>query len=238
MENTASTKKEARERGLAFYHTGKPCKNGHLEPRRISSGKCLGCERDASSRWREANPDHFKQKYHADPEHYRHRAREYYQQNAEKVKAYSRAYYASDSKSINKRRRAQKQGYLRATLGHRREVRRRYRMTEAGRAANNAYNSRRRSDKRSATPSWADHSAILEVYALAHRVQAASGVRIHVDHYYPIRGATVCGLHVKENLRVITAEENEAKNDKHPEDWEREKLERGLYYPSSEDLLE
>ena len=40
-----------------------------------------------------------------------------------------------------------------------------------------------------------------------------------ICHYYPINGKAVCGLHVAENLQVITKQENLDKGDKHPDDF-------------------
>jgi hypothetical protein len=35
-----------------------------------------------------------------------------------------------------------------------------------------------------------------------------SGIQHHVDHFYPLNGRTVSGLHTSLNLRVIPAMEN------------------------------
>lgn len=39
------TRKEALERGLKRYFTGKPCKHGHVSERKIGSGMCLSCDK-------------------------------------------------------------------------------------------------------------------------------------------------------------------------------------------------
>jgi hypothetical protein len=67
-----------------------------------------------------------------------------------------------------------------------------------------------------ATPPWSDRAKIDEVYALAELMTRLLGVKYSVDHYYPLRGKKVCGLHVHENLRVIREDQNRAKANKMP----------------------
>lgn len=63
-------------------------------------------------------------------------------------------------------------------------------------------------------PAWANADDIAAVYAEAGRISRESGVRHEVDHIVPLQGRLVCGLHVAENLRVITAEENRRKGNR------------------------
>ena len=58
------------------------------------------------------------------------------------------------------------------------------------------------------TPPWADLDAIAAIYAKSRAVSRATGIQHHVDHFIPIKGQMVCGLHVETNLRVIPAAEN------------------------------
>lgn len=69
---------------------------------------------------------------------------------------------------------------------------------------------------RQATPAWADLDAIQNFYRVAKIMESMTGEKWHVDHYYPLRGKLVCGLHVPENLRVIQASINLAKYNAHP----------------------
>lgn len=39
-----TSKESAAEKGLKYYYTGIPCKQGHLTERRLSTGGCLRCE--------------------------------------------------------------------------------------------------------------------------------------------------------------------------------------------------
>lgn len=60
-----------------------------------------------------------------------------------------------------------------------------------------ANNSRRRLIIKQATPKWADLDLIVDVY------KEAQYFGFHVDHIIPLRGKTVCGLHVWENLQIL-----------------------------------
>ena len=64
---------------------------------------------------------------------------------------------------------------------------------------------------RLATPVWADREAIVALYAQAKKITQETGIQHDVDHIVPLRGKTVSGLHVPENLRVIPSAENKRK---------------------------
>jgi hypothetical protein len=80
------------------------------------------------------------------------------------------------------------------------------------------------------TPKWADIAAIEAIYAECKRLNkiyykenniprhTKKKPRIakwHVDHFIPVKGKNVCGLHVETNLRIITGKENMSKGNKY-----------------------
>lgn len=77
----------------------------------------------------------------------------------------------------------------------------------------------RRKRRKEAQPAWADITLIQLVYSKAQSISIETGMLHEVDHYYPINGKTVCGLHVANNLQVITKQENLEKGNKHPDDF-------------------
>lgn len=83
----------------------------------------------------------------------------------------------------------------------------------------NALIARRRAAKARATPSWADHDVIRAFYVEAARLTEETGVQYEVDHFYPILGKLVCGLHCETNLQIISKSENSSKNNRMPEDY-------------------
>jgi hypothetical protein len=74
-----------------------------------------------------------------------------------------------------------------------------------------------RASKLKATPLWVDEEhkwLIDEVYHLAKIRSESTGIVWHVDHIVPLKGKTVCGLHVIENLQILPATENISKGNK------------------------
>jgi hypothetical protein len=73
---------------------------------------------------------------------------------------------------------------------------------------------KRRSAEMSRTPAWADLDAIKAVYAQARAVTERTGIPHHVDHEIPLQGKLVSGLHVHNNLQILTKSENSRKCNK------------------------
>lgn len=76
----------------------------------------------------------------------------------------------------------------------------------------------RRSQKMSATPSWANEFFIEEAYDLAARrsaLKCGGHAKWHVDHIVPLKSDLVCGLHVHNNLQVVPALHNWSKNNRY-----------------------
>lgn len=78
----------------------------------------------------------------------------------------------------------------------------------------NALTSKRRATKLNATPPWADLNKIAVLYKKAKELESITGLKYHVDHVVPLRGATVCGLHVWENLQILEASLNISKGNR------------------------
>jgi len=68
--------------------------------------------------------------------------------------------------------------------------------------------------KKQRTPLWADRFAIEEIYKESARLTAETGIKHEVDHYYPLQGSGVSGLHVENNLQILTRSKNRSKGNK------------------------
>jgi len=87
-----------------------------------------------------------------------------------------------------------------------------YRKTNAAKI--NARNVLRYSNKKKATPAWADSKKIEHIYIFAKAKEHLTGNKMHVDHIIPLQSDIVCGLHVENNLQILSAFDNISKGNK------------------------
>jgi hypothetical protein len=75
-----------------------------------------------------------------------------------------------------------------------------------------------RAKKYKALPKWANTPKILykilKIYIDAQYRNLTTRKKWQVDHIIPLYGETICGLHVPDNLRVISKVANQAKSNK------------------------
>lgn len=196
-----NNRQEALRHGQPAYFTGKPCIHGHLSNRNALDRKCQQCDRIAANargkdpayqaknlKWNRANKD--KRRASSVKSKIKH---------AETVKIRMREYNVRN----------------RAIIAQKRSV-----WVAANKAKILALNAARRFRECQATPPWAArYQAEFEaIYAERQRLDEATGIKHHVDHIYPLKGKTSCGLHVPWNLRIITATENIKKRNSPPDE--------------------
>ena len=114
---------------------------------------------------------------------------------AEKLRQRSRAYYAETGLQPSKESKAS--------------------WKRRNKASVNQEASRRRKNVRSATPAWADETAIDFVYHAAQVLGDTYGSTPHVDHIVPVNGQRVCGLHVHNNLQLLSRGDNLRKGNRY-----------------------
>lgn len=73
---------------------------------------------------------------------------------------------------------------------------------------------RKRKALEQATPVWANLGVIQNVREECERLSASMRIRFVMDHAIPLRSKTVCGLHVIENLKIVSESFNNLKGNK------------------------
>lgn len=186
------SREEARRLGLKRYFTGVACANGHIFERQVSNATCMICARvrKPSEESKRKNSERGSRWYFARREQELERRRLNYQTNIDYRKRQMYEYRRSRKAEQAARRR------------------RHYQNNKAQYIADVRA---RTFQKKLAMPAWADRDAIASFYLEAARVTRETGVSHHVDHVIPLRGKTVCGLHVETNLQILPASVNMAK---------------------------
>lgn len=197
---------EAKNKNIKFYNTGRPCKYGHLAPRRTINGRCEVCVKltkptyDRAYRLAHLAKLKLKDAIRANQKNKNYRAT-----HPEAVKANKARYYAKYKGKILEKCKQ----YRAAKKAELAEYFKKYKQTN--KELVNAVNAKRRASKLNRTPAWLtadDLWIIKEIYALAKARTKLHGFAWHVDHIYPLNGKEVSGLHVPYNLQVIPAIEN------------------------------
>jgi hypothetical protein len=198
------TLKEAREKGLVHYFTGKPCKYGHVAERLTCNKTCCVCRKSIDSR-----------SYQKHRESRLGKVKSYYDSNAEKIKQYQRHYGSKpeNKKLINTRhkRRYQEDPVYKAMWlmrGHTHKLLSRYNIP----------------DKRYVKSTRVDYSPADLVKHLEKLFQPGmtweNHGQWHIDHVIPISVLTDWGIYDQKiinalyNLKPKWAEENMSKGNR------------------------
>jgi hypothetical protein len=189
--NLPKTRAEAKATGAKYYFTGESCKHGHIAPRK-TKGACVECLKVEWTQAAETRAEYFREYNRKDE--VRDKKHDWYLENREQV--------------------------IQTAATRPAAVLREYRNAwkEANKTQVLADNKVRRRKHRDATPPWLTRkqkSEIRQLYQIAITMTQTTGEQYVVDHIVPLRGESVCGLHVPWNLRVITQEENLKKSNKH-----------------------
>lgn len=174
-----------------------PCKRGN-EAARNKYGHCL-CIPCKSFR---ARNDHLKKEYRLN----------WQRRNKEKCSKYSKKWNDNN----REKRRAIEESWKRRNPDKVRESSRKAgkKWAKNNKGKRNAIDMRRKAGLIKRTPIWADLSKIKFFYIEAERLTKETGVAHEVDHIIPLQGRYISGLHVHNNLQILTRSKNRSKGNK------------------------
>ncbi len=198
------SREEAVNKGLKFFFTGEPCAKGHIAERYVTRNRCAACKN------RRVDPKqsetHFSRRSAKQLNH------KYYSTGKACKNGHTCERIVTTGQCILCVRAAvtrwTKRNATQVKIAHST-----YRKLNKGIV--NARNNKRRADKQQATPSWANLSAITDIYKGSEYLTRLTGIQWHVDHEIPLKGKTVSGLHVDINLQYLPADDNIRKGNKH-----------------------
>ena len=192
-----------------FYYWCKPCVKKHNEKRKyrkklsvdeMSCGTCqkikpvqeFGKSSAETTGYKKQCKSCRKTHDHDNKEQTNHKRRVYRRDNLDLVRSREKSYQENNKEKI---------------LANRVK----YRKNNKGKRA--SYQAKRRANKISATPMWADTQYIQDLYVNCREAEsvferAGIQVKFNVDHIIPLQGKTVSGLHVEDNLQILTDHDN------------------------------
>lgn len=208
-------RKEAKEKGLKFYYTGRECKNNHITERRTVTGECLLCaqqerKRNQSNRMNRYIECHGK-------EYYYQQMKDWYLKTSE-----GRVSYRQDGRSKNPDYfnlwREGNHDKIKQYYNKPYTKKARQKWNRLNRGKKNFYTRMRQKNIKQATPSWTNRELIKQIYIAAAKLTHGRKRKYHVDHIIPLKGIdphtrfhVVCGLHVPDNLQILTERRHKKK---------------------------
>lgn len=138
-------------------------------------------------------------------------AREYRENNKEKISESKKLWAIKNLEKVSEKRKK----YYKENIEKIKETAKLYRLTNVDKV--NASKAKYKADKIQATPAWLTKEQLEEMqdfYIICKMFQIYTGLNCHVDHIVPLKGKTVCGLHVPWNLQILEASENISKSNK------------------------
>lgn len=204
---------------LSDFYKQKSSKDGHAV-------YCKPCDSKLRKARKAAEP----------PEQRRAKSRAYYEANSDTIRARAAAWHAENGERAAKRMRDNYAGYPERYKALNRTWRNenadQIRAQKAAKRAANPepYRAKRRqhyaenkhmyvenaikrkTHMQQATPAWADKEMVAKAYEACDFLNMVTGEWHEVDHVIPLKSKVVCGLHVHDNLQILTALENRKKS--------------------------
>lgn len=216
------------EKPVSEYYKDKKTKDGLYS-------RCKTCHNVTTVKWASNNKPSVakaaRERRKKDPEKHRKYGREYqsiaYKRNPEKFKARSKTNRRKDPEKTNASSSASRAKVPEKTVEyqsayyeqHKSRIKenvkqRSTRMRDELKPKKCARQMRRNAKKKQALPAWANVAAIQIIYERSAFLTKSTGVPHNVDHIVPLQGKTVSGLHVENNLQILTQCENQTKGNR------------------------
>lgn len=144
------------------------------------------------------------------PEKYKEASRKNYIDNKDRYLSAAKTW---SEKNKEKRSDISRQ-YVLKNPKQRYETSKKHRLNNPGMYA--AHFKLRQQRKNMALSGWANLVAMEAIYIECARITKETGIKHHVDHFYPLKSDIVCGLHNEFNLRIIPAKDNLSKGNSFP----------------------
>lgn len=158
------------------------------------------------------NPTYRNDYYQANVESLSHKRKDRYQNTSygEAAREYGRKYYKANAEILRILAREYNNEHKEIKLEYGKSWRRNNKDKV------NEYQMYKYAKKLNATPPWYKNEVeeIQNIYKMAVELTKTTGIKYEVDHIIPLISDVVCGLHCKDNLRVITKKENTSKRNK------------------------
>jgi hypothetical protein len=224
------SKEQALALGVNHFYTGVECKNGHLSRRRVSNGACLSCDKMTNEKRKAKRAEWYannrvdalskisawyKNDYIHNKDKYASRSKAWRDKNMDRAKEICKRWHEANREYHNNQiKKWQQNNPDKQQLYYERPytaaARRRWNQNNKG--LKNFYTRCRHTHIKRATPQWTNMQLVKQVYIECAAITAHTGISHHVDHIIPLISNIVCGLHVYNNLQILTATENMSKN--------------------------
>lgn len=235
------SRKEAKQKGLKYYFTGKPCKKGHMSKRYIKNSCCYECNKQHRKNWYDGNPEYNKEYYEKNIEQLKQDWMKYYEQNKEQVSQYHKTYYKDNIIQCAKRVNIWYYNNLKKARQYSKDWRNRnpespkqYYILNVKQIFNRnkkwrknnphkvlEYSKLRNTRLEQAIPIWYEESLVKQIYLKRDELNRLWGTNFVVDHIIPLspQDRSVSGLHCWANLQLLDSSLNSSKKDVYQTDW-------------------
>ena len=182
----------------------KTCKKG-LHQYNSSLKRCPTCLNEWTREWRRQNPERANRWHKENPEY----GIEYRKRNSAKITKRVENWQKENKTKVQENRakwRCKNIQKSRDSSNH-------WKKNNKDKVC--ASTARYKAAKIKATPPWANEEAIKEIYFQCQQLSDLTGIDHEVDHIYPLNSAYMCGLHVENNLQILTTKENRKKGNRY-----------------------